>query len=180
MGFNSFSDHLMGKWINLLRHQRFPFSHIEALAGSGEPLFHLMLSYQGSQVLESQDASVSISGRWHYSGYQVEQLCIHLTNLEGSRAFSVDYDYLAQFFSGREIDELHQHLCQILTVALDNPDTPIRARPILSVQERERVLYTFNRTRVLRSNDSPYDMFAKQPHAIPARRPHQWRHADYL
>lgn len=167
--FNSFSDHLMGKWINLLRHQRFPFSHIEALAGSGEPLFHLMLSYQGSQVLESQDASVSISGRWHYSGYQVEQLCIHLTNLEGNRAFSVDYDYLAQFFSGREIDELHQHLCQILTVALDNPDTPIRALPILSVQERERVLYTFNRTRVLRSNDSPYDMFAKQAACNPRR-----------
>ena len=104
-----------------------------------------------------------------YSGYQVEQLCIHLTNLEGNRAFSVDYDYLAQFFSGREIDELHQHLCQILTVALDNPDTPIRALPILSVQERERVLYTFNRTRVLRSNDSPYDMFAKQAACNPRR-----------
>lgn len=167
--FDSFCDNFMDKWINLLRHQKFPFSHIEALAGSGEPLFHLMLSYQDSQVLENQDASVSISGRWHYSGYQVEQLCIHLTNLEGNRVFSVDYDYLAQFFSGQEIDELHRHLCQILTVALNNPDTPIRALPILGMQERERVLYTFNRTHALRCKDSPYGLFAKQAAGNPRR-----------
>ena len=90
-------------WYELLRHQRFPFSHIAALAGGDNEgrLFNIALSYQDSKIYESEDARVVFSGRWHYSGYQAEQLCIHLSNMENHRRYAVDYDYLTQFFSER-------------------------------------------------------------------------------
>ena len=127
---NQFNDHLNEEWFNMLRHQRFPFSHIQKLAertqGASERLFHIAFSYQNSQLLESRDAAVMFSGRWHYSGYQMEQLCIHLSNLEDNRRYSVDYDYLTQFFSVREIKILHSCLVNILRESLAAPDRPIR------------------------------------------------------
>ena len=160
---NEFSDHLNGEWFEMLRHQRFPFSQIQKLA-EGRPelsdrLFHIAFSYQNSQLNESRDASVSFSGRWHYSGYQLEQLCIHLSNLEDNRRYCVDYDYLTQLFSAREIETLHSCLVNILRSALASPDLPIRQLAILTPVEREEVVYTFNRSAQPIFDTGLYDRF---------------------
>ena len=51
---NQFNEELMEAWFELLRHQRFPFSHILELArekGDGtDRLFSGALSYQDSKV----------------------------------------------------------------------------------------------------------------------------------
>lgn len=143
---NEFNDQLNENWFNMLRHQRYPFDKIMQLAGDQERLFHIAFSYQNTQLLESPDAFVRFTGRWHYSGYQLEQLCIHLSNLEDNRRYSVDYDYLAQLFSTREIETLHTCLVNILREALAAPDRPICQLAVLGPGERERVVYTFNRS----------------------------------
>ena len=159
--FNQFNEELFEAWFELLRHQRFPFSHIERLAaeetGRQGRLFHIALSYQDSKIVESRDASVALSGRWHYSGYQSEQLCIHLTNLWNNKCYSVDYDYLTQFFTEEEIGRLHESLCNILMEALSEPDKPIYRLNVLTDEEREKVLYTFNRTERYLENRSVYE-----------------------
>lgn len=160
-----FNDALANAWFDLLRHQRFPFPHIvelaEAMRQADGRLFHIALSYQDSKLMESPDASVLFSGRWHYSGYQSEQLCIHLTNLEDNRKYAVDYDYLAQVFSDQEIEDLHAYLTNILLAALTAPETPLYALPILGTREREQVLYTFNRTARPLLETSLYDAFCR-------------------
>ncbi len=164
---NEFGAELADAWMELLRHQRYPFSHISELNG-GERLFHIALSYQDSKIFESRDASVSISGRWHYCGYQAEQLTIHLTNLTSHRHYAVDYDYLAQFFTEDEIRELHKNLCHILSEALADPDRPIHALNVLSLEQKEEVLYTFNRT----------DKFLEERSVYAALREHNARHPN--
>jgi len=143
---NTFNDSLAERWFEMLRHQRYPFSKICELAGREGRLFNIALSYQDSKIYESRDASVSFSGRWHYCGYQAEQLTIHLTNLKNHRRYAVDYDYLAQFFSEDEITALHKNLCHILSEALAEPDKPIYKLNVLSLDEKEKLLYTFNNT----------------------------------
>ncbi|MDD3347414.1 non-ribosomal peptide synthetase [Oscillibacter sp.] len=158
------AENLGEQWLEMLRHQRMPFPHIQRLAqrsGSGDGrLFHIALSYQNGQMRSSRDASVSFSGRWHYSGYQMEQLCIHLSNVEEGHRYAVDYDYLTQFFSQREIEDLHGCLMNILRESLASPDVPVCRLPILEVQERERVLYTFNRTDTPLYDEDLYQRFA--------------------
>lgn len=148
--FSQCSDHLTERWLDMLRHQRLPFSHIRQLAraegANEERLFHIALSYQNGQMLSGRDASVSFSGRWHYSGYQMEQLCIHVSNLMDGRRYAIDYDYLTQVFSAQEIDELHRCLTNILAEGLRFPERPIHQLSMLAPQEREQLLYLFNRT----------------------------------
>lgn len=167
------SEHLNEKWLEMLRCQRFPFPHIQRLAGltqgGGGRLFNIALSYQNGQMLAGKDASVSFSGRWHYSGYQLEQLCIHLSNLSDSRRYSVDYDYLSQIFCEQEIDDLHACLMNILYEVLAAPDKPISQLSLLGAQEREQVLYDFNRTETPLYGADLYGRFSAAVMQHPSR-----------
>ena len=143
---NQFNDILMESWYELLRHQRYPFSKIAELANTEGRLFNIALSYQDSKIYESRDTSVAFSGRWHYCGYQAEQLTIHLTNLKNHQQYAVDYDYLAQFFEEAEIERLHNNLCEILHEVLSDPERPIHRLSVLSLDQKEQLLYKFNET----------------------------------
>lgn len=148
--FAKFNTELTEQWFELLRHQRLPFSNIIELAKQSNPdsggLFHTVLSYQTSRIYKSEDALVTFSGRWHYSGYQNEHLLIHLSSMEDDYRFSVDYDYLTQIFSERDIDRLHEYLTNILTNALSDPELPIWKLPVIGLEEKGRVLFAFNQT----------------------------------
>src|SRR5699024_4015468 len=122
-----------------------------------------------SQAVESRDASVLISGRWHYSGYQAEQLCIHVTNMADSKCYSIDYDYLTQFFAREEIERLHHTICNIRLEALANPEKPIRQLSVLTTDERERVLYTFNRAGRYLEERSVFDALETSSDEYPRR-----------
>ena len=154
---NEFNDELAERWFELLRHQRYPYSKISALSEREGRLFNIALSYQDSKIYESRDASVMLSGRWHYCGYQAEQLTIHLTNLKNHREYAVDYDYLAQFFTEDEISALHKNLCHILAESLGEPDRPIHRLNVLSLEEKEELLYTCNKTDRYLEERSVYD-----------------------
>lgn len=154
---NRFNDELMEKWYEMLRHQRYPYSYITKLAGEEGRLFHIALSYQDSKIFENRNTSVMFSGRWHYCGYQAEQLTIHLTNLMDHQRYAVDYDYLAQFFTEEEITRLHNSLCDILNEALSEPDKPIHRLHVLTIAEKEKLLYTFNDTKRYLAERSVYE-----------------------
>jgi amino acid adenylation domain-containing protein/thioester reductase-like protein len=151
--WNQFNEKLQRDWFALLYHQRIPYEFIKKIASSNEPhlsegLFDIVLSYQNGKLDHLRGARVSLEGRWMYSGYQCESLCIHLSSRDKENQFMVDYDYLTQIFSEGEIDRLHESLCRILKETLQNPDTPIYSLSILSEEMEEKVIYDFNQTDV--------------------------------
>lgn len=150
--FRDFSRHVSENWLELLKHQRFSFPEITRIFKRHNPgnekLFNLVLSYQNSKIAQSSDESIIFTGRWHYSGFQAEQLCLHLNNREDEREFLISYDYLTQLFSEDDISKLHTHLTNILGEALENPAMPISRLSILSPAEKEQILYSFNDTKI--------------------------------
>ena len=158
---NQFNESLMEAWYEMLRHQRYPFSQITKLANTEGRLFHIALSYQDSKIFENHDTSVTFSGRWHYCGYQAEQLTIHLTNLKNHQQYAVDYDYLAQFFEEKEIERLHYTLCEILHEVLSDPEKPIYRLTVLSLEQKEQLLYQFNETERYLEERSVYEALIK-------------------
>ena len=158
---NQFNDALMESWYEMLRHQRYPFSKIAELSANDGRLFNIALSYQDSKIYESRDTSVSFSGRWHYCGYQAEQLTIHLTNLKNHQQYAVDYDYLAQFFEETEIQQLHNNLCEILHEVLTDPEKPIHRLSVLSLEQKEQLLYGFNQTDRYLEETSVYEALVR-------------------
>lgn len=152
ISFREFNEKLQTDWYQLLYHQRMPFQEIKKLAAGNhegaapDQLFGIVLSYQNGQIHHLQGAQVTLEGRWLYSGYQAEPLCIHLSSRDEDNRFQVDYDYQTQLFSEREIMTLHQHLVDILHSALLHPDTPIKELSVISEEEEERLIFDFNQT----------------------------------
>jgi amino acid adenylation domain-containing protein/thioester reductase-like protein len=163
--FKQFGEH----WLGSLRHQRFPFGEMLKLQNRSEELFHLVLSYQDGTMLQSGESSVHFSGNWHYSGYQKEHLCIHMTNLEDNKKYAISYDYLTQLFTDQEIEEVHNHLCHILRAALDNPMRTTNTLLPLNDELKETVLYAFNRTSKPLHTNRLFDLFT----AIETRHPNR-------
>ncbi len=143
---NRFVENMKENWYEMLRHQRFPFSRICDMAGVDGRLFHVALSYQDGQLIESDNPDVEFSGKWHYSGYQAEQLTIHMTSLFKNGCYQIDYDYLVQFFDEEEMEHLHDNLCEIMMQALKNPDMPIYKLPVICHDQHEKLIHTWNRT----------------------------------
>lgn len=164
-GFKAFGDH----WLETLRHQRFPYGEMQKLASRQGELFQVVLSYQDGTMLQSGESSVRISGNWYYSGYQKEHLCIHMTNIEDNRKYAIDYDYLTQLFTDREIDEIHSHLCHILKSALEYPGKMTNTLLPLNDDLRETVLYSFNRSSKPLHYQRLYDLFAGVEARFPNR-----------
>ncbi len=148
--FSEFLEYLTENWYDMLRHQRFPLSQIMELIHESHqdqqgPAYNIALSFQGSRIYCNQNTEIVFSGQWLYSGYQSEHLCIHLSNMENERRFLVNYDYLTQLFSEKEIEELHCYITNILKEALAAPGKPIWQLSVISTAEKERVLFQFNR-----------------------------------
>ncbi len=166
MSFSECNEKLKADWYELLRHQQLPYAEIRAIAlengyTSGK-LFDIALSFQNGRMLDNGDSSISFEGRWQYSGYQAEALCVHISSRSGDGSFLVDYDYLTQLFSAGEIDVLHAYLVNLLTDALQNPDKPVRLLRILGEAEEERVLYTFNATTAPLPRESLIEALRRQ------------------
>ena len=169
---DEFYEHMQENWYDLLRHQRFPLSRMEELRGveqKNTPLFEIAFSYEDSRIMENRDTSITFSGGWHYSGYQSEQLCIHLNNLESERRYAVNYDYLTQLFSEDDITKFHRTLECIMMQMLQNPKQPICRLQILRAEDMERVLYTYNQTGKYVPGKNLKEVFKKVCREYPER-----------
>lgn len=162
-----FNERFQADWYEMLRHQRLPYPEIRAIAqANGHPtgkLFDVVVSYQNGGMVVGEDSRVSFEGRWQYSGYQAETLCIHISSRAGDGRYLVDYDYLTQIFSTSEIEVLHGFLTNLMLDALSNPQKPIKQLRVLSEAEEERVLYGFNATQApLPGNETLADALLRQ------------------
>lgn len=149
MTLNELNDKLKDDWFSLLYHQRIPFEEIKKILVSEndtipEQLFGLALSYQNGKMDHLRGARVTVEGRWIYSGYQAEALCIHVSSRDAQNQFLIDYDYLTQIFSDSDIEQFHEHFMQILKHALLNPDLPVKDLDIIGEEEEEKLIFHFN------------------------------------
>lgn len=154
MTFSEFNAYLLGEWMQILRHQRFPYNRILQIArsknGPIERLFDITLSYQCSHFAQDEEGTrITHEGRWHYSGCQAEPICIHINERENDGRLIIDYDFLVQIFTHKEIEYVHTHVMNLLQNAIrEDKSQPLYGIRLLGEEERERVLHRFNETSV--------------------------------
>ena len=127
---DQFCQTLNDQWYRLLKHQKYPFTEIMKLARAQQPeleaLFSIALSYEDTRLTPPSDTTVHFSGAWHFSGWQMEELCLHVSHRE-TAALQIDYDYQVQSFSEARIAQLHQSLTVILQDCLLYTSAPRRS-----------------------------------------------------
>ncbi len=143
----------------IIKHQKFNYSEVlETLRHefdfSGN-LYDVMLSYQNAKFTGIDTEFESV---WYHSGMQTESLQMHIDDRDSEGVLKIDYDYLIEIFTEKEIERMHEHIFNILFDAIINEDKKITELAILSEREENTLLYAFNDTKA----DYPKDKCVHQ------------------
>ena len=138
-------DRMEASLLSALRHQKCNYGDVlTALRKKHdfrEKLYDVVLSYQNASL--SGDGETS----WYPCGMQTESLQIHIDDRDHEGVFRVQYDYLADCFTEREIDKLHSHLRNLLQSGIQSSEKRLYELDLLSADERKKLMVDFNDTK---------------------------------
>ena len=133
--------------LSVFRHERYNYgdvlTDIRKEFNFGEKLYDTMISYQNARV-----GGADVETTWYHSGEQSESLQIHIDDRDSEGIFRVHYDYLTEKFTEDEIEKIHRHICNLLFDGIANPNKKLHELSILTPEEQQKLLYTFNDTAV--------------------------------
>jgi amino acid adenylation domain-containing protein len=164
-GFGRFLEEV-GQDINRIikHHQRYPFDLLaeEIRRETGvDPGYLLNINLVGHGDLGEERFRV----KYFSPGYEPTPLAIHINtnNRYIDGLLELEWDYQVDRFSGEEIEILHQGLVNLLADALDNPGKSLAELELLSRQEKELILFDFNRVGDKTPHDKTiYQLFTEQ------------------
>ncbi|SHI02336.1 amino acid adenylation domain-containing protein [Sporobacter termitidis DSM 10068] len=147
--FRTFAASMLKESTDVLRHQKYPYNYLlrdlKKKHKLGGRLFDIVLSYQNSKF-HKDETDEDYTGKWLFSGCQVESLIISVNDREDGGNLVIDYDFLCDVFDIKEIEFIHQHIISLLWHALDNPAKSISKLEMISEKEKHKLLREFNNT----------------------------------
>lgn len=164
----SFVDRLLNitkQQSTMYRHLRYPYEeiikHVKALQNTSSKLYDIVFSYQNARHnLNQIDTPFEIT--WNPSGNQLESLMIHVTDTNGTGIIAINYDYLTDVFSDKEIEVMHERIENIIEQILNTPSILCKDIDIVSKKELFTLLHDFNDTTCeFNSNTTIIDEFEK-------------------
>ena len=166
----SFSENLSSveeTALSVFRHERYNYgdvlTDIRKEFNFGEKLYDTMISYQNARV-----GGAEVETTWYHSGEQSESLQIHIDDRDSEGIFRVHYDYLTEKFTEDEIEKIHRHICNLLFDGIANPNKKLHELSILTPEEQQKLLYTFNDTAVEYPKDKcVHQLFEEQVERTP-------------
>lgn len=161
MDFKSFAKVMLKENTNVLKHQKYPYNYllrdIKKRHKLSDKLFDIVLSYQNSKFNKNESEEEYVA-KWIFTGCQIESLMISINDREDGGNLIIDYDFLTDVFSIKEIEFIHQHILSLLWHALDNPTRKISKLDMISEKEKHTLLHDFNDTAA----DFPRDKMIHQ------------------
>ncbi len=163
---NSVSKHEL----SVFRNQRYPYNllldTIRKKFNISKNLYDVCLSYQNARNHRAS-CSVPYSCRWLFNHCVVNNLDIHLYDIDDTGMISIYYDFKKDLFTLKEIDLLHERLMEMLQQIMENPELTIKDLQIISSKEKNYILHTYNPTKAEASFVSVYELFKQQLQKTP-------------
>lgn len=154
--FIDFSKTIASNSMSLLRHQKYPYQAIlEDLRkkdSSIPNLYNVVLSYQITKTVE-EDSNVKYTTDWVFNGSCADDFQIHLFDLNAESSITVAYDYKADKYDSQDIKDIHNRILTVIDQVISNNDILLKDIEIVTPEEKHKILYEFNNTKV----DYPHD-----------------------
>lgn len=153
----SFTDFAINNNINLIslfRHQKFPYSEILDNIRKSEyisNLYNIALSYQITKAYS--DEIGDYNSNWTFNGNCLDEMNIHLYDINDSGNLIVNYDFLLSKYSEDEIILTHERILNIISQILSDNNISINEIEIITASEKNKIISNFN-NRIL---ECPFD-----------------------
>ena len=171
LSFTNFTKQIASNSMSLIRHQRYPYQAIlEDLRkkdSSIPNLYNVILSYQITKTVEEEN-NIKYTTDWVFNGNSADDLQIHLFDLNDEASITVAYDYKSNKYEVEDIKNLHNRILTIINQVILNNDILLRNIEIVTPEEKHKILYEFNNTKVEYPKDKTVvDLFEEQVEKTP-------------
>ena len=171
LSFTEFSKKVATDTISILRHQKYPYQAILEDLRKKEAnlpnLYNVVLSYQITKTIE-ENSNIKYSTDWVFNGCCADELQIHLFDLHDEDSITVAYDYKADKYDSQDINDLHNRILTVINQVIQNNDILLKDIEIVTPEEKHKILYEFNNTKVDYPRDKTIvDLFEEQVEKTP-------------
>ncbi len=155
--------------MSLFRHQKYPYSimlqDFREKNNVSNNLYEVMISYQNARAEYSDNEKYSSD--WIFSTKVQDQFAIHIMDMDETGVLEVHFDYLVDLFEDIEIEYIAKRLFTIIDDGINNNKT-IETIEIMPEEEKNKILYEFNDTKVDYPKDKTViDLFEEQVQKTP-------------
>ena len=158
---------IIARQFQLFRHQKFPYSHIlhdlhERFEFTGN-LYDVIVSFQNAQT------GAKAKTQWFSNGYCEVGMEFHIDNRDNSDSYTLNIDYQTELFhQNEEIELFVERVLSIVEQIISDPSVKLDAISVLPEEEKQKVLYDFNKTEVpFGSEKCVHELFVEQAKANP-------------
>ncbi|UAC49750.1 amino acid adenylation domain-containing protein [Bacillus aquiflavi] len=145
-----FFEQMKHKQMSLLRNQQYPFDLLTRKLREKnnliERLFDISLSYQNSKLHISKNEEIrgQYETEWHFSGHEINSLSIHVNDREKKNELMLDFDYLTDLFTEREIETHFNRMVQTILHVLHNSNKRVFEIEVIPADEEQKLLTEFS------------------------------------
>ena len=140
--------------MSIFRHQKYSYVNIvEDVRKENDSisnLYNIAVSYQITRA--SEDVN-NYESNWAFNGMGIDELTIHLYDLNDTGTLRIDYDYLISKYTKEDIDSWHLRILKVISQILSDDSILIKDIEYITDNEKEEILHKFNN----RSLDCPLD-----------------------
>ena len=171
LSFEDFCRQLGADTMAVFRHQRYSYNTIlEDLRkrdSSIPNLYNVVLSYQITKTIEN-NCNINYSTDWIFNGNCADELQMHLFDLNDENKLTIAYDFKTDKYDEQDILDLHARLLTIINQVLEKNDILLKDLEIVTPEEKHKILYEFNNTKVNYPHDKTIvDLFEEQVEKTP-------------
>lgn len=155
---NSISNILFKDFVTLfsrqirdaLKHQK--YSYISILENLRQRhnnipnLYNILISYQITKAFDKEIGNYNT--KWTFNNYNANDLSIHISDINSTGNLILSYDYLINKYNKEDIKLLHLHIMYMINQVLSKNKILTNEIQILTKEEKNKLLYTFNNTQI--------------------------------
>ncbi|MCK4258408.1 MAG: amino acid adenylation domain-containing protein [Halanaerobiales bacterium] len=140
------------------------------------PLFNVMFAFQNANDMSIYGSNLkyqSSGGELKFSiyndyKYQIAKFDLLLVAFEADGKINFKWDYSTVLYKKETIEQIAEHFIHILEEICKTPEKRLEKIQMISAEEREEFLYTFNKTRVEYPKEKViHELFREQVYRTP-------------
>ena len=171
ISFNKFLENVKANCMEALSNQIFPFDELVnnlklSRDTSRSPLFDTMFTYQndGMAPLHFNE----IEANYYIPDTKIAKFDLSLEVIPTKDELQLNFEYCTKLFKKETIERFSNHFIHILENIVDNYDLKISDISILSEEEKNKILYEFNDTKMEYPRDKTIiELFEEQVEKTP-------------
>lgn len=170
--FVDFISKISKDFMSIFRHQKYSYQtlleDLRKKHGSSIPnLYNVMFSYQNMRS-NKQTARSNFDVQWLFSNNISDDLDVHMFDINDTGNIIMAYDFKTDKYEMDDIYSIHERVLNIINQVLENGAICLNDIEIVTPDEKKKILYKFNDTKVDYPKDKTItELFEEQVNKSP-------------